>query len=49
MRLKEHLQFLAMMIPTFLLLSLIALTLAFPSKSMGAPLVAVAEVTDSDE
>jgi hypothetical protein len=32
MSLKEHLQFLAMMVPTFLLLCAFAVTLAFPAK-----------------
>ena len=36
MNLKEHLQFLAMMIPTLLLLAALAVSLAFPVRSAGA-------------
>jgi len=35
---KEYLQFLAMMIPTLLLLGAVALSLAFPGGTAGAPL-----------
>jgi hypothetical protein len=35
---KEYLQFLAMMIPTFLLLGALVLSLAFPGGTAGAPL-----------
>lgn len=42
MKLKEHLQFLAMMIPTLLLLAAVAVSLAFPSQSAGAPSVGLA-------
>lgn len=35
MTLKEHLQFLAMMIPTLLLLVAVAATLAFPAGRVG--------------
>ena len=48
MSLKEHLQFLAMLIPTFLLLSAAALSLAFPSRTMGEPTAAVALVQDTE-
>lgn len=37
MRLKEYLQFLAMMFPTILVLGALALSLAFPAGSAGAP------------
>ena len=39
MNLKEHLQLLAMMIPTLLLLAAAAASLAFPAQSAGAPSV----------
>ena len=47
MSLKEHLQFLAMMIPSFLLLSAAALTLAFPTRTLGEPTAPVALVQDT--
>jgi len=37
MNLKEHLQFLAMMIPTMLLLAAAAASLAFPAQGAGLP------------
>ena len=37
MSLKEHLQFLAMMIPTLLVIGAVALTLALPAKSAAHP------------
>ena len=37
MNLKEHLQFLIMMIPTMLLLAAVAVTLAFPTAGIGEP------------
>ena len=48
MSLKEHLQFLAMLIPTLLLLSAAALSLAFPSRTMGEPTTAVALVQGTE-
>lgn len=42
MNLKEHLQFLIMMIPTLLLLTAVAASLAFPAQSAGAPSVGLA-------
>ena len=48
MSLKEHLQFLAMMIPTFLLLSAAALTLAFPTPTLGEPTAPAALVQDTE-
>ena len=49
MNLKEHLQFLAMLIPTLLLLSAAAVSLAFPSPSMGEPAVTVIGVQNDGE
>ena len=49
MNLKEHLQFLAMLIPTLLLLSAAAVSLAFPSQSVGEPAVTVIAVQNDDE
>jgi hypothetical protein len=57
MNLKEHLQFLAMMIPTLLLLAALAVSLAFPVRSAGADserptfseVLAVAEVSFADD
>ena len=49
MNLKEHLQFLAMMIPTFLLLCAAAVSLAFPAHSMGGPATTVAAAQLADE
>lgn len=37
MNAKEYLQFLVMMIPTFLVLGALALSLAFPAGTAGAP------------
>jgi len=37
MNLKEHLQFLAMMIPSLLLLAAAVVSLAFPAQGAGAP------------
>ncbi|MGH8700019.1 MAG: hypothetical protein ACREVR_02430 [Burkholderiales bacterium] len=37
MNLKEHLQFLAMMVPTLLLLAAAVVSLAFPAQGAGAP------------
>jgi len=48
MSLKEHLQFLAMMIPTFLLLSAVAITLAFPANGLGQPAAPAAVVQDTE-
>ena len=48
MSLKEHLQFLAMMIPTFLLLSAAALTLAFPTRTLGEPTAPATLVQDTE-
>lgn len=42
MNLKEHLQFLIMIIPTLLLLTAVAASLAFPAQSAGAPSVGLA-------
>jgi hypothetical protein len=38
MSLKEHLQFLAMLIPTLLLLLALAVTFAYPGEARGGPL-----------
>ena len=43
MSLKEHLQFLAMMVPTLFILSAVALTFALPSNSAVPPQAASAE------
>ena len=48
MSLKEHLQFLAMMIQTFLLLSAAALTFAFPTRTLGEPTAPVALIQDTE-
>ena len=42
MSLKEHLQFLIMMIPTLLLLAAVAASMAFPAHGEGAPPVGLA-------
>ena len=47
--LKEHLQFLAMLIPTLLLLSAAAVSLAFPSPSMVEPAVMVIPAQNDGE
>jgi F0F1-type ATP synthase membrane subunit c/vacuolar-type H+-ATPase subunit K len=44
MNVKEYLQFLIMMIPTFLLLGALALSLAFPAGTAGAPATEIAVV-----
>ncbi len=43
MSLKEHLQFLAMLIPTMLLLVAATVSLAFPAGRVGAPEVSGAD------
>ena len=48
MNLKEHLQFLAMMIPTFVLLGAAAVSLAFPTRSVGEPVAAMSAVLDTE-
>ena len=55
--LKEHLQFIAMMIPTLLLIAALVASLAFPAQSTGADserptfseVLAVAEVSFADD
>lgn len=57
MNLKEHLQFLAMMVPTLLLLAALVMSLAFPAQSTEADsarpafsaTVALAEVSFADD
>ena len=57
MNLKEHLQFLAMMIPTLLLLAALVMSLAFPAQSTEvdsvrpafSETIAVAEVSFADD
>jgi hypothetical protein len=57
MNLKEHLQFLAMMIPTLLLLAALFVSIAFPAQGVEADSVrpalsetiAVAEVSFADD
>ena len=57
MNLKEHLQFIAMMIPTLLLIAALVASLAFPAQSTGAgserpafsEVFAVAEVSFADD
>jgi hypothetical protein len=53
MNLKEHLQFLAMMIPTFLILVALVASLAFAGLGAGAPsdpvALAAVEVPAGDE
>ena len=57
MNLKEHLQFIAMMIPTLLLIAALVASLAFPAQSTGADsgrpafseVLAVAEVSFADD
>ena len=46
---KEFLQFLAMMIPTLLLLAALALSLAFPSGTAGAPALEGAVIQNAPE
>lgn len=46
MNLKEHLQLLAMMIPTILLLAAVAFSLAFPGRSGEYPSARTALVAD---
>jgi len=48
MNLKEHLQFFAMMIPTFLLLGAAALTLALPEKTVEEPAAVAGAVQDTE-
>jgi hypothetical protein len=55
--LKEHLQFVAMMIPTLLLIAALVASVAFPAQSTGADserpafseVVAVAEMSFADD
>ena len=57
MNLKEHLQFVAMMIPTLLLIAALVASVAFPAQSTGADserpafseVVAVAEASFADD
>lgn len=57
MNLKEHLQFIAMMIPTLLLIAALVASVAFPAQSTGADskrpafseVLAVAEVSFADD
>ena len=46
---KEFLQFLAMMIPTLLLLAALALSLAFPAGTAGAPALEGAVIQNAPE
>ena len=46
MNLKEHLQLLAMMVPTILLLAAVALSMAFPGRSVEAPAARAELVAD---
>ncbi len=48
MKTREHLQFLAMMVPTFVLLGAVAFTLAFPTSSKGEPSSTVAVVLETE-
>ena len=46
MNFKEHLQLLAMMVPTILLLAAVAFSMAFPRRSVEAPGVRIELVAD---